>query len=719
MKLYIPTSNLNLDNILQSECILPIMHYSKRCSGYQNFEQIEELRPFQGIVLFKYPVSFTINDSGRYNFPMLIEIEDDKQTCDFVDEEIQEGVCICNHRLNITPSNCRIYFFSENAYKITLINTQSNKGIKYYKEYKIFSSTLMLKLKRMPNLINPAPIEISQFEDTVLDKQKGLLYAYLLGNKMSVSPDIAKQLRLTQDIYNILTNLMSSPSNIAFFEDKLNYLLTEYKEIDTIEKKAHADFNANFDDAMGRRFKFLKGSLVDFLEKMGCWDMVFDSLCQKWNCSFLPDISKLKRNNNFSLLRDEIEKRTAIAVSDFSNKNSDDKLEKWHIKGITPVYNDASLLNIVINYIICNDITPEILSSQRMNFYMNVMKEIVENLKNKLGEEQWGGSNEQHYVNSLYSFISDPANHFNLNDIDSLELKSIAAFILKGQSFKDFTTYLKMNEMTDYRYALSLWGCLCGYMEINKDALTKVLSMDNYRLVYEKMFNSNMAIISSIDNRPLPQNNETDWDYNLFRNILEFFKVQKADSLLEAMQNEVVSESTAQIILNKVLDSKSFKNASKQKEIVRNALRIYQCRKDKDAIIEILSSMGLSSKRQKVILSNLGFNDIRKSVEKKRISKRCESTSLFPEYNKEESDNLPKLDCFSSLEETVQRRLEDNWHFTGKDKQHDMREHIRHFLNLCKKEGRGQTSKVSPLFAVFTDALAQQAEKELANYYGI
>ena len=72
-----------------------------------------------------------------------------------------------------------------------------------------------------------------------------------------------------------------------------------------------------------------------------------------------------------------------------------------------------------------------------MYFYMNVMKEIVENLKNKLGEEQWGGSNEQHYVNSLYSFISDPANHFNLNDIDSLELKSIAAFILKGQSFKD------------------------------------------------------------------------------------------------------------------------------------------------------------------------------------------------------------------------------------------------------------------------------------------
>ena len=44
MKFYIPTSNLNLDNILQSECILPISHYSHRCSGYKTFEQIDELR---------------------------------------------------------------------------------------------------------------------------------------------------------------------------------------------------------------------------------------------------------------------------------------------------------------------------------------------------------------------------------------------------------------------------------------------------------------------------------------------------------------------------------------------------------------------------------------------------------------------------------------------------------------------------------------------------
>ena len=76
MKYYIATSNLNLDNILQSECILPFPHYGHRVSGYKTFEQIEELRPFSGVVLFAFPVSFEINDPGRYNYPLLIEFED-------------------------------------------------------------------------------------------------------------------------------------------------------------------------------------------------------------------------------------------------------------------------------------------------------------------------------------------------------------------------------------------------------------------------------------------------------------------------------------------------------------------------------------------------------------------------------------------------------------------------------------------------------------------
>ena len=152
---------LNLDNILQSECILPFPHYGHRVSGYKTFEQIEELRPFSGVVLFAFPVSFEINDPGRYNYPLLIEFEDDKQTSDLQKVDTIEGVYISNHPLQITPLNSRFYFFSENAYKLSLVNTRSNKAIKYYDEYLIYPTASMFHLRSMPRFETNAPKNVS------------------------------------------------------------------------------------------------------------------------------------------------------------------------------------------------------------------------------------------------------------------------------------------------------------------------------------------------------------------------------------------------------------------------------------------------------------------------------------------------------------------------------------------------------------------------------
>lgn len=258
MKFYIPTSSLNMDNLLQSECILPISHYVQRLSGYKLYEQIEELRPFNAIVLFKYPVQFTINDVGRYNYPVLIEFEDDVQTQDFYENEIQDGVCICSHTLNLTPTNCCFYFFSEQAYKITLVNTRSNKSIKYYNNYSIVPNANKFKTRPLPKLTSISHYEVGVFEDGIIDKQKGVLYAYLLGEQKSVNHDLAVQLRLTQDIYNILTSLISTPSSITVFGEKLSFLLDEYKKIDLTERNSTEQFEVNLKNELGNRFYFLK-----------------------------------------------------------------------------------------------------------------------------------------------------------------------------------------------------------------------------------------------------------------------------------------------------------------------------------------------------------------------------------------------------------------------------------------------------------------------------
>ncbi len=630
MKFYIPTSNLNLDNILQSECILPFSHYSHRCSGYKTFEQIDELRSFDAIVLFKYPVQFQINDTGRYNFPLLIELEDDIQTSDFVDKEIQNGVCLCNHRLNLTPLNCRIYFFTENAYKLTLINTQSSKAIKYFKEYNIYPNVSMLKLVNMPQL-KEMYYDISKFEDNIIDKQKGLLYAFLLGNKMSVNRDLARQLRITQELYNILTNLISSPSSITSFSAKMTNLLNEYKEVDSVEKKSLMIFHANFDKILGKRFLFLKGSLIDLLKKIECWDMVCDALCKKWNCSFLPDISKLRTERDFSILRDEIERRTSLATSEYSKSIPNDNLNKVHVSGDYITFTEGKLINVVVRHIMANSVVPEALSAKRMDLYMNVMTEIVSFLKDEMGEQAWQDSKEKAYINSIYAFINDPTFPFELNSIENVELKSIAAFILRGQSFKDCVAYLRINEVEDYRFILSLWGCLCGYMEMSKDALSSVLLMSNYELVYKKVFGTELAAITQTTVTSFTQDKTAkSIDYNLFNQILGSFKYKESELLISSLAKYNATEDSVEIHLNEILDRNPFKRAPKQCEKVRFALKIYLNRDSKDAVIDIIEETSLTKAGKKTVLSLLGFDEPKTNKDHK---KGIEQASLFTEID--------------------------------------------------------------------------------------
>lgn len=124
------------------------------------------------------------------------------------------------------------------------------------------------------------------------------------------------------------------------------------------------------------------------------------------------------------------------------------------------------------------------------------METIVPILKEQMGEINWEKSKERAYINKLHAFINDQTVHFEINSIDNIELKSIAAFILKGQSYNDCVALCKMTEFENYRYVLSLWGSLCGYMEMNRDALSDILNMSTYSLVYEKYMGKYGNIVS-------------------------------------------------------------------------------------------------------------------------------------------------------------------------------------------------------------------------------
>lgn len=635
MKYYIPTSNINLDNILQSECILPPTHYNQRISGYKSFEQIEQLRSFSSIILFDYPVHFTINDTGRYNFPILIEIEDEYQSNDF--DKLQEGVYVCNHAIQITPSNCRVYFFSKQAYDLTLINTKSDKSIKFFREYTILPDTFGLKTKPFPELstlnCNPLPCE-----DKYIDKQKGAMFAYLLGQKLSLSADLASLLRLDQEIYNILTSLIATPSLSSTFGIKLSKLVEDYKKVDSIEKKNQKVFDEELDNALGKRFKFLKGCFIGVLNKLGLWDTCFEALCKKWNCHLLPNVDALVSSSDYTMFRNEIEKRT-ISNIEKHQSNIKESLQGISVNGYNIVIENLNLVNKTIEHIIENDLTPEALSAHRMDVYMGIMQSIVPIIKISIGEENWNTSVERNYINNLHAHIEDPGVPFDINSINNEELKAIVCFILRGHSFSDLTALLKLNAIEDYRASLVLWGTLCGYYGMNRDSLQLVLSDENYEEVYKKLFGKELGKITNIQVpvKSQPATKEEEFNVEDFKFLLEKFKFNKD---LDEFVNTVVSRSrTAKIVIadaiNYVCGNKPYKNAKKQCELAKIAYKAYLLKDDKVKFTEYIKENLKTGKAQKETFKHFGFGED-KDKKSTKLKTRAES-DLFSVTDKKDT----------------------------------------------------------------------------------
>lgn len=499
MKCYIPTSSLNLDNILQAECISPAPYYLSRDTGYKSIEVIQELRGFNRIILFQYPVRFTIDDPNRYNYPMLIEVEDDYQLQGTCFQKVSNGIYAYSKTLYLTPTNCRLFFFSEHAYKLTTINTKSNKSIKYYENYQIFPTTTGLLLKEMPIIQIEENGHLPDSIETQIDKKKGLLYAYLLGKKLSLSQELAHQNKLTQDIYDMISGIAANPSMSDVFKTKLNTLLGEYKSVDIIEKENEQKFRSCLNSDLGR-FNFLSSYLIDLLKKWDVWDFIYRKLSKKWDCNTLPLVSELNSRDDFKRLGETVERHTEQSIVNYRKSMPHPSLtsihnnNQIHIEGLP-------FITIAVNYIINNKITTEQLSAHRADLCLGMINEIKTYYINEFGEDSWN-KNVRTYVNNLYSHIQNIGFPFNIHSIENREILAIAAFLLRGQNIDNYLTFLKMSEISDYCCPLMLWGALCGYMEMNKNVLSVVLNTEYYEEIYQclykiKMFKAEWKVMKS------------------------------------------------------------------------------------------------------------------------------------------------------------------------------------------------------------------------------
>lgn len=651
MKYYIPTSSLNLDNILQAECISPESFYAQRLSGYRYFEQLDKLRPFRQIILFNSPISFTINDPDRYNYPVLIEFEGTNQDQDFI--SVEESFYLCNHTIQITPSNCRIFFFSESAYNLTIVNTKSNKTIKYFEKYLVYPSFPFRNVYELKISTNIPSIELGINEETFNDKAKGALYAWMLGLKSSVKQELATKINLAQSLYNILTSLMKNPDSFSRFKSNLDSLIEQFKSVDEIEKINEQIYKVNFQKELGPRFGFLKSCFIHVLKKWDCWDYVNAKLCDKWNCSFLPDTKDLISSQDFLALRTEIENRTKKSLASYQSKIDFTDLSKVSISNFSVTISTAPLVSIALKCIIDNKWTCEYLMANRIEAYKVLMSNVVAYLKNNMGEESWDNSKERTYINELYAFLYDSSRSFKLN-FPNKELEAISAFLVRGNSYSDIVSYLKINEIGDYTLPLVLWGALSGYMDMNRDYLEGILSESVYNKVYRMLFGVECSVLSAeidtkissadsvtVVNEIFPKETFDDSGYMFLLQILKFKNPENFVKKLLALNTK--ERLNIKQSLDLILSTKEYKRANVQCVNAKGAYELIENKENREFLDKKMLDLKLSQKVQIQILEYFGYEVAKKTTKNKKTKSEGLSQNLFSHQTEQLNDiNRPK-----------------------------------------------------------------------------
>lgn len=187
MKYYIPTSTLNISNILSSGSISPYSFYVKRQFGIKSFEPIKECEKFKGqIILFRnYPLFSIVSDKESYPVCIEIEIPDNM----VIPSNIPD-VYYASKTIYISPSNISFVFENEEYLNKSLFWIDISDEAKFFGQYKekfilrgSLHETFTLTSNTLDNLIIDQTLDMKTevMKDWKIDKIRGAMCGMFIG----------------------------------------------------------------------------------------------------------------------------------------------------------------------------------------------------------------------------------------------------------------------------------------------------------------------------------------------------------------------------------------------------------------------------------------------------------------------------------------------------------------------------------------------------------
>lgn len=483
-KLYIPTSTLNLNNIMSSESVSPASFYSRRGFGFKRFEKVLPNNLNNRIILYeKYPV-FNINDNELENYPMVIEINAKIINEDVIKE--QSGEFFTEETIYLNPFSTKIFFRNKQEKITTLSKTEPSVEAKMVGLYESCFETKQQNIESynwIKSEIEDSNNDISRHisKDRKINKQKGLLYAYLLSANKSLSADVVSLKKYIKNIHNTLSAIITSPDGRATY--------TQEEQLESLYRLINNKFQSHFlAPILKEKAEIYQCDFYRILDQENLFEVwLRQNNFMKYRISRFTIPAKEKDRALDNYMRD-LEKQilNIEARQNKSNLDVSNCLPTFENNRLKVIPEQKDFLVKLFNEYLEEAYNSEEFMQSRYEFAKSGGKIFKEELQDK-----WEGSHWQQYINALLKNLNEYSS-FDIKSANNLTLESFAAFCQKGESDIDkLEDYLITNEIGDFRIAFSLWGIIFGFANMPK-TLTNDLFLsedtDYISMVYKSIF---------------------------------------------------------------------------------------------------------------------------------------------------------------------------------------------------------------------------------------
>ena len=680
---YIPTTSLNFGNILSTESISPKSFYEKRGFGSSRWFSIEENKFGTITLMYEKPFRFERPISDLEDYPMFIEFSSDEQFEPFCD-----GIFYTYRTIYLDPWNTKFVFLSEKAKKRVLGIAESNLENKvlglYSKRMEVNSFVgnpmdFKSEYRELPE--NEKAIK----QDIVINKLKGLLYGYYIGAFLSASGQNVQKLSAlleAKDIcYSVLSNEYNAPTSAQ--RKRLKELFDELNKVD----EKYLKFREKWSYCQTEDIRYVREK-----ELLQCPPNIIDEV-YGGSERIQSVIDLLKRDINACQNRVQKE-RKRLSVEDVELDVSN--VEDIRIKLCSQ--EDQEKFKKWIQFFIHGNIDGGYLSSKKLEW----ATELTARTKELLGQK-WEGSNDKKFLNAVRKLLGGEKVEFEWRD--GL-LCSLAAVLVKGESWDKLLSFVQAKKMTDYRFVFAIYGIIKGFANLTNDFTGLIIDTTDegkgyvyqfypefYRQLLHKEVDKSQRKL--IKNKPalcssIPQIKPQGENNNLITPLESLIRVAVKKTCKH--KNLTSLENTLQ----------------KHRPITEENLEAF------------FMDLGKEKEWQtpKTGKPNKDWKELKKQFDEKPESKQ---TTLFPSDEPLNGKNvLSKMSSISELwkNDSCRNRLIENWEYVCKLHK-DKKEIIKHFVNLSKQEGRGDVQYQTPLKGVFTEDMGKQLRSELLECYEI